>query len=106
MIKDEKKKRLLCVLLFLLLLFQCSVDPTCLNPDAEVWPSSHLTVDTSGPAYLQSEQLWTHFPDLLTEPEGNIVLRFLYTQLVLQLQSTAGVGVQAWCLSLTLRVPC
>lgn len=57
-----------------LLLYQGSVDPTCLNPNAEVWNSSHLTLDTSGPAYLQSEQLWTHFSDPLTDPEGNTVL--------------------------------
>ncbi|XP_075905108.1 uncharacterized protein LOC142903409 isoform X2 [Nelusetta ayraudi] len=46
------------------------VDPTYLNPDAEVWTSSHLTLDGSGPAYLQPEQLWTHFSDALTVPEG------------------------------------
>lgn len=61
-------------MLLSLLLFQGSVDPTSLNPDAEVWTSSHLTMDTSGPAYLQSKQLWTHFSDALTDPEGNIVL--------------------------------
>lgn len=59
----------------MLLLFQGPVDPTCLNPDAEVWTSSHLTLDGSGPAYLQPEQLWTHFSDALTGPEGNLVLR-------------------------------
>lgn len=47
-----------------------SVDPTCLNPNAEVWTSSHLTLDASGPAYLQSEQLWTHFSEAPTDPEG------------------------------------
>lgn len=59
----------------MLLLFQGPVDPTYLNPDAEVWTSSHLTLDGSGPAYLQPEQLWTHFSDALTGPEGNLVLR-------------------------------
>lgn len=47
-------------------------------------------MDTSGPAYLQSEQLWTHFSDALTDPEGNIVLSVSTRSVVLQLQSTAG----------------
>lgn len=55
--------------------FQGPVDPTCLNPDAEAWTSSHLTLDVSGPAYLQPEQLWNHFSDSLPAHEGNIVVR-------------------------------
>lgn len=61
----------MCIIV-VFLLFQGSVDPTCLNPNAEVWTSSHLTLDTSGPAFL-SEQLWTHFSDALTDPEGNVL---------------------------------
>lgn len=76
MTTDKQKRRVFAV-------FQGSVDPTCLNPDAEVWTSSHLTLATSDPAYLQSQQLWTHFSDALTDPEGNIVLRSPHARLFL-----------------------
>lgn len=60
-------------------LIQVPVNPACLNPDAEVWTSSNLSLDISGPAYLQPEQLWEQFSDVLNNQEGNTCLRSHHT---------------------------
>ncbi|XP_054479342.1 uncharacterized protein LOC129111072 [Anoplopoma fimbria] len=40
-----------------------------LNPDAEAWTNHGFNLDVAGPAYLQPQQPWMQFPNVLTDQE-------------------------------------
>ncbi|XP_068566365.1 uncharacterized protein [Cebidichthys violaceus] len=45
------------------------VAPPSLNPDAEAWTNHGFNLDVAGPAYLQAQQPWLQFPDVVTNQE-------------------------------------